>query len=188
MPEGGVSCTLGDASYLADNREISGERFLKKVSIIDVAKHAGVSVSTVSLVLRQKGKISEATIGKVNAAITTLGYVHNVAAANLRANTSNNRPDPARLQRQLFHQVMASIVQELEKQGYMVFLGQPLNDGEHLERTLLSFKQQGVAGVIYLASDTAPPLFRNTFVTARCRLWRFFAVVAGREMQPGDAR
>ncbi|KAG1716255.1 hypothetical protein ID866_913 [Astraeus odoratus] len=62
---------------------------LKKVSIIDVAKHAGVSVSTVSLVLRQKGKISEATIEKVNAAITTLGYVHNVAAANLRANTSN---------------------------------------------------------------------------------------------------
>ena len=45
---------------------------MKKVSIIDVAKHAGVSVSTVSLVLRQKGKISEATIGKVNAAITTL--------------------------------------------------------------------------------------------------------------------
>ncbi|MDU6453565.1 MAG: LacI family DNA-binding transcriptional regulator, partial [Enterobacter hormaechei] len=27
---------------------------MKKVSIIDVAKHAGVSVSTVSLVLRQK--------------------------------------------------------------------------------------------------------------------------------------
>ena len=46
---------------------------MKKVSIIDVAKHAGVSVSTVSLVLRQKGKISEATIEKVNAAITTLG-------------------------------------------------------------------------------------------------------------------
>jgi hypothetical protein len=62
---------------------------LKKVSIIDVAKQAGVSVSTVSLVLRQKGKISEATIEKVHAAINTLGYVHNTAAANLRANTSN---------------------------------------------------------------------------------------------------
>jgi transcriptional regulator, LacI family len=61
---------------------------LKKVSIIDVAKQAGVSVSTVSLVLRQKGKISEATIDKVHAAIAALGYVQNVAAANLRANTS----------------------------------------------------------------------------------------------------
>lgn len=48
---------------------------------------------------------------------------------------------------------MASIVQELESQGFMVFLGQPLNERRHLERCLLSFKQQGVAGVIYLASD-----------------------------------
>ena len=54
---------------------------MKKVSIIDVAKRAGVSVSTVSLVLRQKGKISDATIEKVQAAIHELGYVHNVAAA-----------------------------------------------------------------------------------------------------------
>ncbi|VTP64778.1 DNA-binding transcriptional repressor MalI [Leclercia adecarboxylata] len=46
---------------------------MKKVSIIDVAREAGVSVSTVSLVLRQKGKISEATIEKVHAAITALG-------------------------------------------------------------------------------------------------------------------
>ena len=133
---------------------------MKKVSIIDVAKHAGVSVSTVSLVLRQKGKISDATIAKVNAAITTLGYVHNVAAANLRANTSNLIGLILRDFSDSFSiKVMASIVQELERQGYMVFLGQPLNDHEHLERCLLSFKQQGVAGVIYLASDTrASPL------------------------------
>lgn len=61
--------------------------------------------------------------------------------------------------------VMASIVQELEAQGYMVFLGQPQNEHEHLERCLLSFKQQGVAGVIYLASDaqreTLPALIRQ---------------------------
>jgi len=128
---------------------------LKKVSIIDVAKQAGVSVSTVSLVLRQKGKISEATIEKVHAAIAVLGYVQNVAAANLRANTSNLIGLILRDFSDSFSiKVMASIVQELEKQGYMVFLGQPLNDGEHLDRCLLSFQQQGVAGVIYLASDT----------------------------------
>lgn len=128
---------------------------MKKVSIIDVAKHAGVSVSTVSLVLRQKGKISEATIEKVNAAINTLGYVHNVAAANLRANTSNLIGLILRDFSDSFSiKVMASIVQDLEKQGYMVFLGQPQNDHDQLERCLLSFKQQGVAGVIYLASDT----------------------------------
>nr|WP_318382613.1 Mal regulon transcriptional regulator MalI [uncultured Enterobacter sp.] len=127
---------------------------MKKVSIIDVAKHAGVSVSTVSLVLRQKGKISTATIEKVQAAMVALGYVHNVAAANLRANTSNLIGLILRDFSDSFSiKVMASVVQELEKQGFMVFLGQPLNDDEHLARCLLSFKQQGVAGVIYLAAD-----------------------------------
>lgn len=139
---------------------------MKKVSIIDVAKQAGVSVSTVSLVLRQKGKISDATIEKVQAAITQLGYVHNVAAANLRANTSNLIGLILRDFSDSFSiKVMASVVQELEKQGYMVFLGQPLDDRSSLERCLLSFKQQGVAGVIYLASDTTraalPDLIRD---------------------------
>lgn len=136
---------------------------MKKVSIIDVARLAGVSVSTVSLVLRQKGKISDATIEKVQAAIRTLGYVHNVAAANLRASTSNLigliLPD---FSDSFAIKVMASVIQALEAQGYMVFLGHPRDNGPQLERCLLSFKQQGVAGVIYLASDatraTLPPL------------------------------
>lgn len=127
---------------------------MKKVSIIDVAKLAGVSVSTVSLVLRQKGKISEATIERVHSAINELGYVHNVAAANLRSNTSNLIGLILRDFSDSFSiKVMASLVQELERKGYMVFLGQPLDEHDHLERCLLSFKQQGVAGVIYLASD-----------------------------------
>ncbi|STS87402.1 maltose regulon regulatory protein MalI [Klebsiella variicola] len=128
---------------------------MKKVSIIDVAKLAGVSVSTVSLVLRQKGKISDATIEKVNAAIQELGYVHNVAAANLRANTTNLIGLILRDFNDSFSiKVMANIVQELEKQGYMVILGQPRDDHDYLARCLLSFKQQGVAGVIYLDADT----------------------------------
>lgn len=47
----------------------------------------------------------------------------------------------------------ASIVQELERRQYMVFLGHPQNNDDALERCLLSFEQQGVAGVIYLTSD-----------------------------------
>jgi LacI family transcriptional regulator of maltose regulon len=127
---------------------------VKKVSIVDVAKQAGVSVSTVSLVLRQKGKISPATIARVQAAMDALGYVHNVAAANLRASTSNLIGLIVRDFSDSFStKVMASIVQALERQNYMVFLGQPQDDEQALERCLLSFKQQGVAGVIYLSSD-----------------------------------
>ncbi|PUW98722.1 LacI family DNA-binding transcriptional regulator, partial [Cronobacter malonaticus] len=120
---------------------------MKKVSIIDVARQAGVSVSTVSLVLREKGKISAATIEKVHAAIEALGYVHNVAAANLRGKTSNliglvvedlNDPFSTR--------VTASLVQALEAQGFMVILTQPGRETGRLESCFVSFTRQGVAG------------------------------------------
>ncbi len=45
----------------------------KKITIHDVALAAGVSVSTVSLVLSGKGRISTATGERVNAAIEELG-------------------------------------------------------------------------------------------------------------------
>lgn len=127
---------------------------MKKVSIIDVAKLAGVSVSTVSLVLRQKGKISAQTIEKVKEAITELGYVHNVAAANLRASTSNLIGLIVRDFSDTFNlKVITSLVLALEQQGYMVFLAHPQDDEERLVQCLLSFSRQGVAGVIYLTAN-----------------------------------
>ncbi|HBT1924580.1 TPA: LacI family DNA-binding transcriptional regulator, partial [Klebsiella pneumoniae] len=47
----------------------------KKITINDVALAAGVSVSTVSLVLSGKGRISSATGERVNQAIEQLGFV-----------------------------------------------------------------------------------------------------------------
>ncbi len=53
------------------------------VSIKDVAKHAGVAISTVSKVLNNYPNVSEETRGKVNAAISELGFVPNSIAAAL---------------------------------------------------------------------------------------------------------
>jgi LacI family transcriptional regulator len=56
-----------------------------KVSIIDVAKHAGVSKSTVSRVVSEGGgSVSPRSLAKVNAAIEALGYTRNTFAAGLR--------------------------------------------------------------------------------------------------------
>lgn len=52
-------------------------------SIKDVAKKAGVAISTVSKVLNNYPNISEATRQKVNAAIEELGFVPNAVAAAL---------------------------------------------------------------------------------------------------------
>ncbi len=53
------------------------------VSIKDVAKHAGVAISTVSKVLNNYPNISEATRIKVNAAVEELNFVPNSVAAAL---------------------------------------------------------------------------------------------------------
>lgn len=58
------------------------------VSIKDVAKHAGVAISTVSKVLNNYPNISEETKKKVNEAIEELGFVPNSIAAALSSKQS----------------------------------------------------------------------------------------------------
>lgn len=58
------------------------------VSIKDVAKHAGVAISTVSKVLNHYPNISEETKAKVNSSIKELGFVPNTIAAALSSKQS----------------------------------------------------------------------------------------------------
>ncbi len=56
----------------------------RRPTIIDVAKVAGVSKSTVSLVLQGSPLVKEDTRKSVREAMASIGYVYNRAAANLR--------------------------------------------------------------------------------------------------------
>ncbi len=56
-----------------------------RVTIRDVAKAAGVSVSTISKVMNNRDGISEETQRRVRAVIEELGYVSSVSARSLRA-------------------------------------------------------------------------------------------------------
>ena len=56
----------------------------KRPTIMDVARHAGVSKSTVSLVLQNSKLVKETTRADVAKAIEDLGYVYNRSAAGLR--------------------------------------------------------------------------------------------------------
>ncbi|TMN94278.1 LacI family DNA-binding transcriptional regulator [Pseudoalteromonas sp. S558] len=84
----------------------------KSVTIFDVADLAGVSKSTVSLVLTQSDKVSDKSKQKVLKAIDALGYVYNRDAAAMRSRRSNlvaiiinnlNDPYMARLATSLEH-------------------------------------------------------------------------------------
>lgn len=56
----------------------------RRPTIVDVAQAAGVSKSTVSLVLRHSPQVREGTRAEVRRAMAELGYVYNRAAAGLR--------------------------------------------------------------------------------------------------------
>ena len=56
----------------------------KRPTIIDVARHAGVSKSTVSLVLQDSPLVKKETRSTIEESIKALGYVYNRAAAKMR--------------------------------------------------------------------------------------------------------
>ncbi|WP_318377244.1 Mal regulon transcriptional regulator MalI [Enterobacter sp.] len=121
----------------------------KKITINDVALHAGVSVSTVSLVLSGKGRISPSTGQKVNAAVEQLGFVRNRQAALLRGGKTgvvglivSHFSDP------FYAQLTAGLTGVLEAEGKMVFLTQGGRQGEHLLSRIDTLMAQGVDGIV----------------------------------------
>jgi LacI family transcriptional regulator len=65
------------------------KRNRRSVKIQDVAKAAGVSVSTVSRVLNNKDDVAEETFERVQAVVTELGYTSSLAARGMRSHSTN---------------------------------------------------------------------------------------------------
>ncbi|MBO6638895.1 MAG: LacI family DNA-binding transcriptional regulator [Roseitalea sp.] len=130
----------------------------KRVTINEIAAHAGVSRSTVSLILRGSGRISEPTRQRVQAAISELGYTYNRSAANLRTQSSqaigliiNDLTNP------FFTELTAAIEQTAERRGYFVYLVQSGEDPDHQHKLSLSMVEHGVAGLIICPATGSHP-------------------------------
>jgi LacI family transcriptional regulator len=101
---------------------LSTIRFM--VSIADIARHAKVSITTVSLVLLGKGNISAATIARVKESVRKLGYRPSKLAQSLKTQVSKTVgilvPD---ITNPLFPQIVSVIEAEAWRKGYHTFLG-----------------------------------------------------------------
>lgn len=128
---------------------------MAKVSIVDVAKAAEVSVSTVSLVLRKKGHISQATTDRVHQAMAELGYIYNQSAANLRSQKSNVIGllfD--RLESDFSIKILKCLIRELEKQGFIAMVKTGALTADALTLAVNELKTQHVAGIILVAAGS----------------------------------
>nr|WP_245621573.1 LacI family DNA-binding transcriptional regulator [Enterovibrio calviensis] len=128
----------------------------RKATVIDVAKAAGVSKSTVSLVLRGNAGVKAETVEKVNQAIRELGYVYNRDAAGLRNKESNLVAIVANdLANPYLAQVIIALEGQLERLGFMPIV---VNINENVMRQtdmVASLKEHNVAGYfITPAPDT----------------------------------
>lgn len=118
-------------------------------SIRDVARHAGVSVGTVSNVLNDSPKVSPATAERVRVAIDELGYVRNEAARQLRAGRSTivglvvlDVRNP------FFTDVARGAEDEAANAGLSVILGNSSDDVGRESAYLDLFEEQRVHGIL----------------------------------------
>lgn len=89
-------------------------------SIKDVAREAGVSITTVSMVLNNKGNISPETRERVLQVINEMSYTRNIIARNLRENEARIIGYAWDMKRSNFNPVMDNFLYELVRRSEAV--------------------------------------------------------------------
>ncbi|MEL6207648.1 MAG: LacI family DNA-binding transcriptional regulator [Pseudomonadota bacterium] len=121
----------------------------KRATIIDVARQAGVSKSTVSLVLRNSPLVKDSTRAQVEAAMSELGYVYNRAAAGLRGGSKgliglviNDLRNP------FFTEFAASAQMAFARKGYATVIANTDEDPALQGRVIDTMIEHGVAAFV----------------------------------------
>jgi len=123
----------------------------ERVTVVDIARAAGVSKSTVSLVLQGSSRVNAATRDRVNAVIRELGYVYNRGAANLRQSSAKSKIIGVvvnDLTNGFFAELAVGVDDVVQSAGYVQFLA---NTGESVDRqrqVIASMREHGISGLV----------------------------------------
>lgn len=121
-----------------------------RVTVVDIAHAAGVSKSTVSLVLQASPLVNEATRARVNAVIRELGYVYNRGAANLRQSASSRIIGIIvnDLTNSFFAELAVGMDMVMQSAGYVQFLSNSAESVDRQREVIASMREHGIAGLI----------------------------------------
>ncbi len=124
----------------------------KTISIVDIAKLAGVSTATVSHVINRSGRYSKATEEKVKAVIEKYGYVSNNAAKSLKSSSSHTVgliiPN---INNDFFSTIAVSIEQYFDSMDYALFICNTDNDPQKERRYFRKLDSMQVDGIIVIS-------------------------------------
>ncbi len=130
------------------------------VTLKDVAKETGLTVSTVSRVLNNRGYISQETRQKVYAAMEKLNYQPNEVARSLSKQTTNT---VGVIVPHISHPYFAELISHLEsvahESGYKILLFNSKEKHEKEEEYVQMCKSNRVAGVILCSGSVATRSF-----------------------------
>jgi LacI family transcriptional regulator len=126
---------------------------VKVSTISDVARRAGVSVSTVSHVVNGTRHVNPETIALVNSAIDFFGFVPNAVARSLARSTTNAVGLAISISTNYyFNDIVSSIERACAALGQLVFLCDTQNEPELELKVVRELVQRRVDGVIIAPS------------------------------------
>jgi LacI family transcriptional regulator len=120
-----------------------------RVTIVDVARRAGVSKSTVSLVVSGSSLVADATRERVTRAMSALGYIYHRGAATLRGAQSsilgmviNDLSNP------FFVELAIGIERVCQSGSYVPFVANTSENPLRQSQVIRSMREHGVAGLV----------------------------------------
>lgn len=131
-------------------------------TIRDVAKHAGVSVATVSRVINETGYVHEDTRKKVETAIKELHYTPNEVARSLYKRKSRLigllLPDIAN---PFFPELARGVEDEMQENDFRIIFGNSDEKSSKEQEYIQTFVQNNVVGMIASTNDPDTHAYRK---------------------------
>jgi LacI family transcriptional regulator len=132
----------------------TGDRGRTRLTQRDLARHAGVSTATVSLVLRKSPLVAEETRLRVLRSVAALGYIYNRGAASLRTQQThtvglaiNELTNP------YFAELTAAIERAFSKLGRTVFLSNSSESPARQKRFVETMREYNADGLIICPAE-----------------------------------
>ncbi|GAA3349332.1 LacI family DNA-binding transcriptional regulator [Amorphoplanes nipponensis] len=123
----------------------------RRVTIVDVARHAGVSTTAVSKVMRNAYGASPQMQEKVRAAIDELGYRPSAAARGLRGKTYTIGVMLPELRNLFFAEILDGVTEHLQGTGYQMLMAAGSNNRATEEQVTDALIDRSMDGVILIA-------------------------------------
>lgn len=147
------------------------------VSIKDVAREAGVAISTVSKVLNNYPNVSEATRQKVNEVVDRLGFVPNTVAASLsskktgrvalllKLNLDTSASDEINMQ-----YISGAIHKAKELQMDVITVFTSMIEDMNVDEVTNYFESQGIRGIIIYGITTKDKVLHKLIDSGRFKI------------------